>query len=69
MKKKFVVNVEKMSVKPMVVEAENEWEAMILANNGEGSIHEMGVLEYFTDPKNWEVNTLIGLNFYPRKEA
>jgi len=63
--KKYIVNVEKMRITPTVVEAENEWEAMVLANSGVGTPHEMGTLEYFTDPKSWEVDTFTGPGFYP----
>ena len=53
--KKFIVNVLEQKITPFVVEAEDEWSAMIKANNGEGYIHQTGSINLATEPTTWEV--------------
>ncbi len=52
---KFLVHVQQMQMIPFVVEAEDEWEAMLKAKDGEGYVHETGSVDILSDPKTWEV--------------
>lgn len=61
--KQYVVNVVESRITPFVVEANDEWEAMIKAKDGQGYIHESGSIETLNDPTTWEVEPL---NYYPR---
>jgi hypothetical protein len=51
----FVVNVIEQKVTPFVVEADDEWSAMIKAKDGDGYIHETGSVDLPIDPTTWEV--------------
>lgn len=53
----FIVNVEQKKITPFVVEAENEWEAMIKAKEGEGYIHESGSMDLEIEPTSWSVDS------------
>jgi hypothetical protein len=53
--KRFVVNVIEQKITPYVVEANDEWEAMIKAKDGEGYISEAGPVDLQIDPTSWEV--------------
>ena len=53
--KQFIVNVVEQKVTPFVVEAKDEWEAMVKAKDGEGYIHESGSIDLKLEPTSWEV--------------
>jgi hypothetical protein len=61
--KKFIVNVVEKKITPFVVEANDEWEAMVKAKDGEGYIHETGSVDIALEPTSWNVESL---NEYPR---
>lgn len=61
--KKFIVNVVEQKITPFVVEANDEWEAMVKAKDGEGYIHETGSVDIALEPTSWNVERL---NEYPR---
>ena len=54
--KHFIVNVVEEKVTPFVVEANDEWEAMVKAKDGEGYIHESGSIDLKLEPTSWEVS-------------
>ena len=53
--KKFIVDVVEQKVTPFVVEAEDEWDAMIKAKDGYGYVHETGSQETLVSPTSWNV--------------
>jgi len=53
--KRFVVNIIEQKITPFVVEASDEWEAMIKAKDGEGYVSETGSIDLPIDPMSWEV--------------
>lgn len=63
MKKKFIVNVVEQKVTPFIVEAEDEWDAMIKAKDGDGYIHESGSVDLKLEPTSWDVEQF---NDYPQ---
>lgn len=54
--KQFIVNVVEQKVTPFVVEAKDEWEAMVKAKDGEGYVHESGSIDLKLEPTSWEVS-------------
>lgn len=60
---KYLVNVRQEQITPFVVEAEDEWEAMVKAKDGEGYIHETGSMDVTIDPKTWEVQEYLPARF------
>ena len=54
--KQFIVNVVEQKITPFVVEAEDEWTAMVKAKDGDGYIHHSGSVDLAIDPKTWEVS-------------
>lgn len=54
--KQYIVNVVEQKITPFVVEANDEWEAMLKAKDGEGYIHESGSVDLNLDPTAWEVS-------------
>jgi hypothetical protein len=53
----FIVNVEQRRITPVVIEAENEWEAMRKVTDGEGYIHETGSVNIDLDSTSWQVES------------
>jgi len=53
--KKFIVNVIERKITPFVVEADDEWGAMVKAKDGDGYIHEIGSFDFPVEPTTWEV--------------
>ncbi len=51
----YIVNVMIKEMTPMVVDADNEWEAMIKVSSGEGYPHESGTQSTVIDSTEWEV--------------
>jgi len=54
--KQFIVNVVEQKVTPFVVEAKDEWEAMVKVKDGEGYVHESGSIDLKLEPTSWEVS-------------
>lgn len=63
MKKKFIVSIVEQKVTPFVVEADDEWDAMVKANDGDGYIHESGSVDMKLEPMSWDVERF---NDYPQ---
>jgi len=62
--KKFVVNVLEQRVTPFIVEAEDEWDAMMKAKDGEGYIEPTGSIDIQIDPTTWEVLEYSSFNLW-----
>ena len=65
--KTYIVNVVSTETIPMVVDADNEWEAMVKVSCGEGYIHESGSHSTVSDSTEWQVEEFedsLGCEFY-----
>lgn len=62
--KQFIVNVVEQKITPFVVEAEDEWQAMVKAKDGDGYMHHSGPVDLTIDPKTWEVSEFEQTNLW-----
>lgn len=62
--KKYVVNVLEQKITPFVVEANDEWEAMLKAKDGDGYVEPTGSIDIGIDPTSWEVSEYNSYNLW-----